>query len=129
MAVRGFHIESAPLSRECALPNFAIRDTKNVTSYELGLGNERGKLCLNLSKSGAYISVVAPDEGAAWDTITTEVQIIDVFVSDKNIEHDRVFLRVEAAGYAVEIVSGTNIASMLGLSGISAWKGGRFPCL
>ncbi len=107
-AERVIYVEPTPKSRRCGAVNFALQDcAQTVTIVPAGMGEAPGTATLNLSKTGADNSLFAPDgESSTGESIEIEITTFDDLVEKHGLDPARVFFKVEAEGYEVEVVQG-----------------------
>lgn len=105
-AQRIVYVEPTPLTRRCAELNFLLHKVDQASIVGAALGDKPGKALLNISRSGADNSLLEPDEGATSEQIEVDLLTIDQIASEKALNADSAFVKIEAEGFELEIVQG-----------------------
>ena len=77
-----------------------------VTPINMGLGDKKATLRLNLSSMSCEDSFLKCDEGATGEYEEVEVNTLESFISDNDIEPSNLYVKIEAEGFEPEIVRG-----------------------
>ena len=106
-AKHSFYIEPSILTRRCASINFSIYGVQeNVSIIKGGLGSSNSSKFLNYSYSPTNNSFLKPDSDCSGDGKLTDIFTLDYLFTKYSIDEKKVFLKLEAEGYEVEIIKG-----------------------
>ena len=104
---RVYSIEPSSSNFKCVnlnIDHYKARDI--IHPYNIGLGNTNGYLDLNISTHGCEHSFLKCDKGSTNKTEKVEVQTLERFINDHNIDSSKLYLKIEAEGFEPEIVTG-----------------------
>lgn len=106
-AERVYAIEPSSKNFLCLNKNIQHYGAEDViTPVNMGLGNKKATLRLNLSSMSCEDSFLKCDEGATGEYEEVEVNTLESFISDKNIDPTNLYVKIEAEGFEPEIVQG-----------------------
>lgn len=106
-AKHSFYVEPSILTRRCASINFAIYGVQEkVSVIKGGLGSFNDSKFLNYSYSPTNNSFLKPDEGATGLGKLTDIFTLDYLCTKHSIDEKKVFLKLEAEGFEIEIIKG-----------------------
>lgn len=104
---RVYSIEPSSSNFKCVNLNINHYNAREIIKpYNIGLGNSNTYLDLNISTEGCEHSFLKCDRGSTNKTEKVEVQTLERFISDHNIDSSNLYLKVEAEGFEPEIVTG-----------------------
>ena len=102
-----YYIEPTSLTRKSAILNFAFNEIQQrVSIVEGGLGSSNEVRPINLSKSRANNSFLTPDELPNGLQELVQLYTIDYLFEKFKIDDDKVFFKLEAEGFELEILKG-----------------------
>ena len=77
-----------------------------IHPVNIGLGDKEATLRLNLSSMSCEDSFLKCDEGATGEYEEVQVLTLEKFISEKGLDESKLYVKIEAEGFELEIVKG-----------------------
>jgi FkbM family methyltransferase len=112
---RGTILSFEPVTASYARLADAARGDERWNTFKLGLGDQPGRMAINLSQSSDLNSLLAPNEYGesrypkikASEQETIEIDTLDHFLAAQEIPSDaRIFLKMDTQGYDTRVFMG-----------------------
>lgn len=100
-----YAVEASPFNHAILEENVGINKFKNITTYNLALGDQTGKAKMFISPRSNWSKIVenASSPDSIQDTIEVDMLTTDEFLKDKKTPS---FIRMDVEGYEVNILRG-----------------------
>ena len=100
------YIEPTPITSKCAKLNFTLHNALNVRVHQIALGDRKGSIELNLSRSMSDNSILTPDSSNLNKAILVSMHRLDDFLTTYSVNDLTTYVKVEAEGLEFEIIKG-----------------------
>lgn len=122
------YIEPTPITSKCAKLNFTMHNVLNVKIHQIALGDIKGDIELNLSRSMSDNSILTPDSSNLNKAILVSMHRLDDFLTTNSINDLTTYLKVEAEGLEFEIIKGLGDRKPKAIViDVSPERGGKSP--
>jgi FkbM family methyltransferase len=101
-----YAIEPVPKNYNLLTKNIALNDCKNISVYNLAIGNSTGFLDMYIYDKCNWSSFTDSIKGNIIDTIPVHTTTLDKFIESNVPDHPH-FIRMDVEGYEYEILKGS----------------------
>lgn len=127
-AARVISVEPSSKNRNCLRVNLAAQGCEHAVIEPVGLGEAPGSASLNLSESGCDDSLLDPDADATGEVEEVAIETIESLVQNHSIDDNKLFLKVEAEGFEIEVLKGLGgVRPRVVVVDITPERGGESP--
>ena len=109
---RVFALEPSAKNFEALVKNLDLMDMgRTVTPVRIGLGDTNSLFDMSISGSGQDNSILGVDspEDDLSESQVVELRTLANFISEHEIDEEECFLKVEAEGYEIEVITGLGV--------------------